>query len=108
MRFTFALLSLLTFSSIVSAGECVPLSKVKADAMAIFKDATMAEMGGTEASAFLASLNAMPPKTDVRGDYVLAVTVPRKAVILVMFINGCAGATSAIPERVFHLLLQAL
>lgn len=118
MRFTLAAFALIMSAAIARAGDCVPLSKVKADAKSAFEHAVMAELGGTaladcaspdkvkalwlanvpnvriaemggdEARGFLAGLNALPPRSTFTGDYLVTVTLPNAPNVVIVTFNA--------------------
>ena len=65
-----------------AAPECTPVSKVKEQIHAAIPAADIAEMGGDETRAFLIAFNAEPPKSDIKGDYIVIVRMKDNPLVL--------------------------
>lgn len=110
---TLASLLVPAFLSLVQAApaapECTPVSKVKEQIHAAIPAADIAEMGGDETRAFLIAFNAEPPKSDIKGDYIVIVRMKdNPLVLMVTFSGGCAGQTLRVSDKVFKSLMRSL
>jgi hypothetical protein len=109
MRYILAVLAAITWSASGLAAECIPVSKVKADAAKTFPTAAITEMGGDETRGFILAFNAVPPVSTLVADYIVTVSIKEKPIIvIVLFSGGCAGKTIAVPSAVFNTLMRSL
>jgi hypothetical protein len=96
---------------LIAAGqtECASVDKVKADMRALAQAIVIIEMGGTEASAFVTALNAIPPRTSWEADYIVTAQMEGKpGVAIILFNRGCATTPFGIPVHVFKKLRESL
>ena len=83
--------ALLAFIATAQPVPCVSVDEVKANLRVVLPAAELREMGGTEARAFVAAYNAIPPRSSLEADYILTAAIKGKpGVAVIMFLRGCA------------------
>ena len=89
--------------------RCVSVNTVKSDLVRAIPGSVIADMGGTEAAAFLTAFNAVPPVSQFTADYFVIVsdeTMPN--VLVVMFDKGCFKRMFPVPKAIFHSMMRSL
>ena len=101
--------ALLAFIATAQPVPCVSVDEVKLNLRVVLPTAELREMGGTEAQAFIAAYNKIPPRSSLEGDYIVTAQVKGKpGVAVVLFQRGCALAPFGIPVRQYHRLMETL
>lgn len=89
----------------VAAAECQTLEYVRDNVATWTPPGIIKEMDKKETEAFLELYNALPPVSDVHGDYSVMISHPQKPnVVYVYFRENCAIETLFMPRNIFDRL----
>lgn len=85
------------------ADRCATAAIVRRDVAAFPFPAVATELTAAQTQAFLARLNALPPQTNLRADFIIVVTAESKPqVVLALFEKGCVVRTIYVPRKIFN------
>ena len=101
--------ALLTFIATAQPMPCVSVDEVKVNLRVVLPTAELREMGGTEAQAFIAAFNKIPPRSSLEADYIVTARVEGKpGVAVVLFQRGCAMAPFGMSVGQYRSLLGTI
>lgn len=110
-----AILAFAFFVSILATGppavaDCITVQKVSDWIMTDHPEAQKLYMKGTEATSFMAGLNAMKPVTDYKADEILIFQAPSKQpfALMVTFVKGCMNRQGQLPILVLRLIQRGM
>ena len=90
------------FASTVTDQQCVSVNTVKADIARAIPGSVIADMGGTEAAAFLTAFNAVPPVSQFTADYFVIVSDERcRTCLSSCSIRAASSGCSRCPKPCF-------
>lgn len=82
--------------------RCVSVNTVKSDLVRAIPGSVIADMGGTEAAAFLTAFNAVPPVSQFTADYFVIVSDERcRTCLSSCSIRAASSGCSRFPRRYF-------